>query len=112
MARVGTYRHRVRLQNPGPPIPDGDGGYTQSWTDLTPAVVDVSIQAATARSLEYLAVGTVAASASHVVTGRWHPGVTTHTRVLFGSRVLHVTGVGNVDERDVEMILMCQEQVV
>jgi hypothetical protein len=33
MAR-GDYRHTVTFQNPGPAVPDGDGGYTQSWVDL------------------------------------------------------------------------------
>jgi Bacteriophage head-tail adaptor len=111
MARIGTYRHRVLLQNPGPPIPDGAGGYSQSWADLVPAVIDVNVQAATARAVEYLAAGTLAASASHVVTGRHHPGVTTQTRVIFGARIFHVTGVANPEERDLEMVLMCQEQV-
>jgi head-tail adaptor len=108
---AGQRRHAVLLQNPGPPIPDGDGGYTQSWTDLTPSLVWVSLQPAYARDVEYLTAGTVGASATHIVTGPYHPGVTTQTRVVFGTRVFSVTGVSNPEERNVEMILMCQEQV-
>jgi head-tail adaptor len=108
---AGQRRHLVTLQNPGPPIPDGAGGYTESWTDLTPATVWVSLQPAYARDVEYLAAGTVAASATHVVTGPYHPGVTTQTRLVLGPRVFHVTGVGNPEERGIELILLCQEQV-
>ena len=107
----GQRRHLVRVQNPGATVPDGSGGYTETWVDLTPPTVWVSLQPAFARDVEYLASGTVAASATHIVTGPWHPGVTTQTRVVFGSRILHVTGVGNPEERNVEMILLCQEQV-
>ena len=41
MAR-GEYRHSVLFQNPGPPVPDGDGGFTQSWIDLVPPTWRVS----------------------------------------------------------------------
>ena len=41
-------RHRVLFQNPGPAVPDGDGGYTQSWIDLVPPTWQVSIEPATA----------------------------------------------------------------
>jgi head-tail adaptor len=108
---TGERRHLVTLQNPGAPVADDSGGYTQPWTDLAPATVWVSLQPAFARDVEYLAAGTVAASATHLVTGPYHPGVTTQTRLVLGARIFHVTGVGNPEERNVEMILLCQEQV-
>jgi head-tail adaptor len=108
---VPNLRHKVRLQNPGPPVSDGEGGYTQSWTDLTPATWDCSIDPATARDLERVTAGTTLATASHVVRGRYHPGITTATRILFGARTLYVNGVANPEERNVETIALCQEIV-
>ena len=111
MASSGTRRHRVTLQNPGAPVPDGDGGFTQGWTDLAPRVLHVSIEPATARDLERLAAGTNISSASHIVKAPYHPGVTTKTRLTFNDRTLHVASVINPEERNRELVLVCEEVV-
>jgi head-tail adaptor len=110
MAR-GEYRHTVLLQNPGPPVPDGDGGYTQSWTDLVPPTWRVSIEPATARDLERVAAGSVISSASHIVRGDFHPDVTTETRIVFNGRLLSITGKQSPEERNVTMELVAVEVV-
>jgi head-tail adaptor len=111
--RVATAArpHRVTLQNPGPGAPDGDGGFLQSWTDLAPASMYVSIQPATARELERVTAGTALSTASHIVTGPYHPQVTTQTRILFSGRTLFVIGVANPEERNVETVMVCNEVV-
>ena len=78
---IGDYRHLVLLQSPGSPVPDGDGGWTETWSDLSPSTWHVSIEPATARDLERVSAGTVMSTASHIVKGRYHPGVTTKTRI-------------------------------
>jgi SPP1 family predicted phage head-tail adaptor len=108
---IGALFHRVRLENPGPPVADGDGGYTEVWTALTPSPVWASIVPATARELERLVAGTVQASATHVVRVRFHPQITTETRLTYGTRVFSVTGIQNTDESDIELVLTCQEVV-
>ena len=109
MPAVGQYRHLVTLENPGNPVPDGDGGYTEAWTPLDPASWDCAIQAATARALENLAAGTVIAQASHIVTGRYHPGITIETRLTFNGRRMNVIYVANRDERGIDTVLLCSE---
>lgn len=108
---LGHRRHLVRLQRPGPALPDGDGGYTTVWSDLDPAELYVSILPATAGGLERITAGTVLSMASHVVTGPYHAGVTTQTRILFGDRTLNVVGVVNPDERNVETVMVAAEVV-
>lgn len=108
---VADRPHRVTLQNPGPGIPDGEGGVTQTWTDLTPPALSVKIAPATAKDLERVAAGTVLATATHLVTGPYHPQVTTQTRILFNGRQFSVTGVSNPEERNVELVLVCVEVV-
>jgi head-tail adaptor len=110
MAR-GTYRHLVTFQNPAPAVADGDGAYTQAWTDCSPATWHVSITPATQADLERLAAGTVISSASHVVRGDWHPEVTTKTRMLFESQVFAITGKVNIDLRSVDMLCGAVEVV-
>jgi SPP1 family predicted phage head-tail adaptor len=108
---VGDRPHRVTPQNPGPAVSDGNGHYTQTWTDLVPPALSMKIAPATQRDLEHLATGTVIAHATHIVTGPYHPQVTTKTRVLFNGRSFSVTGVANPEERNVEMILVCVEVI-
>lgn len=108
---IGAYRHRVLFQAPGPAVPDGDGGYTQTWSDLAPGAWMVSIEPATARDLERVAAGTVLSTASHVVKGRYHDGVTTKTRMVFAGRTFAITGVANVEERGITMELVAVEVV-
>ena len=102
MAR-GAYRHLVTFQNPGAPVPDGDGGYTQTWTDCTPATWHVAITPATAGDHERRAAGTVLSEATHVVRGDFHPQVSTRTRMLLASQVFAITGVVNLELRGVTM---------
>src|SRR5262252_5553086 len=103
MPAIGQYRHVVTLENPGDPIPDGDGGYIETWAPLDPASWHCSITPATVRPriAEWIASGTVLAKATHLVRGRYHAGITIETRVLFRGRRLNVIYVGNSDERDI-----------
>lgn len=113
-ASVGARIQRVTLQNPGPSVSDGDGGFTQQWVALTPGIVSAAIRPPTAQDLERLAAGTVIAHGQRVVTFPFHPQVTTATRLLWtdpAGRDHHasVTGVDNPDERCVETVCLCVE---
>ena len=114
MTTRAEYVHRVRFDSPGPPTPDGDGGWTQPWIPLTPAEWRVAIRSATARDLENAVAGTVSATATHIVTGDYHPGVTVKTRLtkLVDNRIFLVTGVQNVNEENETMVLVCDELVL
>jgi SPP1 family predicted phage head-tail adaptor len=108
---IGDRPHRVTLQNPGPPVSDGDGGFTQSWTDLVPPALYVRIEVATAVALERIAAGTVIATATHLMRGPYHPQVTTLTRIQFGGRVFQVAAAVDREQRQQDMVIVCQEQV-
>lgn len=109
---IGRRQKRVVLQNPGPDVADGAGGFTQSWIDLPPPA-DVRIEPASAAALERVAAGgaTVLASASHLVSLPYRGGVSTATRLIVDGRVLHVSSVRDPDERHVDLILVCEERV-
>ena len=109
MQGIGAHRHKVTVQNPGQPQPDGDGGFTEGWADAVPAQLDVSITPASARDLERYTAGTTFTSATHMVRGRWHPQITTASRLLFQGRALLVVFVSNPEERSREVILICAE---
>lgn len=108
---IGSYRHRVTVEGPGDPVPDGDGGYTEGYGPLDPGTWDCSIAPATTKDLEQVAGGTVISQATHIVKGRYHRGLTTRARLVFKGRVLNVVHVANREERDIESILICAEVV-
>ena len=109
MPPIGNYRHRIQVFNPGGYVPDGDGGYTSTYAPADPPEIDASVQAATARDLERATAGTVLTTATHLVRCRFHPAITTDTRLEFKGRTLEVQSVQNVDERDIALILICAE---
>lgn len=102
--------HQVVLQNPAAAVPDGDGGFLRTWSDLTPRTMHVAITRATQSDLERtIPVGTSITTATHLIWSLFHPQVTTKTRLLFGARVFEVISVTNVDERSRECLLVCVE---
>jgi hypothetical protein len=106
--------HRLKRHNPGPAIPDGDGGSASSWVPLLPLEVSAAIRPPRASDLERLAAGTVISTAMRVIAFPFDPLVTTATRVLWTdpagrSHVASVTGVDNPDGRCVETVLLAVE---
>ena len=110
MIKAGQLRHRIALHTPTN-VPDGDGGYTETWTALTPPELWAAIQPATATTLERLVANTVESTATHVVTIRYHDGITPTTRITHRGRYLFVRDLVNVDEVGDSMLLACEEVV-
>lgn len=112
---AGALRHRVTLENPGAPVPDGGGDFTQAWTVLA-SRVPASVAPVTARSLERIAANTVTSTATHLVALRYLAGVTTQTRLTFHDgdvdRRMSVTGRHDPEERHVVLMLEAVEQVL
>jgi head-tail adaptor len=106
---AGRRRHLVRVQNPAPPVPDGDGGFVQTWSDANPRELYVSIEPPTARDLERFTHNTITAGRSVMVTGPYHAGVSTHTRLVLGARVFNVAGVDVPLEANREIVMLCAE---
>ena len=107
----GHRRHLVTLANPATPVADGYGGFTEGSGALSPAAVWAEIKPATAKDLERVVANTVQAQASHLITLPYHSGITTETLVTYGTRVFSVTGITNPEERNIELVLACQEVV-
>ena len=113
---IASRLHACYFQNPGEPIPDGDGGYQIPWTDLDPPLLWMRIDPVTA-DVERLQAGTTHTNLSHLVSGPFHPDVTPQTRLRFSDatgrqRTLEIAGVAVVDERGISMVLTCNEQQI
>jgi SPP1 family predicted phage head-tail adaptor len=110
---TGSLRHRVTLTTPGAAVPDGEGGYTDGVTTLV-SRAPAAVEPANTQSLERIGANTVTPMATHLVTLRYLPGVTTKTQVVFhdvSDRALAVTGVFDEQVRHRVLVLACVERV-
>jgi head-tail adaptor len=109
----GRFRHRLTLAGPGDEVSDGRGGWTMIPTVL--GDVDGDIRPAPVREMERVIGGTVQATASHLVTFDYLPGVTLQSTVTFhddtGDRLFTISGLTDPDERHVLLICACEEVV-
>jgi head-tail adaptor len=108
---IADRPHYCTFQAEGTPVPDGDGGYTTGWGDLDPPQMFMRIDPATAADLERLSAGTVISTATHIIRGPFHPGVTTKSRVVCNGHTYNVRGFANRELRDIDMVLLCEELV-
>jgi SPP1 family predicted phage head-tail adaptor len=101
--------HKVTLANPGPPIPDGEGGYTEEHTPLTPPDWRCSIRPATVADAERVVAGAIQTTATHLVRGAFRPDIIEATRITYRDRQYEVQSVQNDEERDIALTLVCME---
>ncbi|NBQ42794.1 MAG: head-tail adaptor protein [Mycobacteriaceae bacterium] len=104
---IGQLRQRVDVANPSRSA-DGQGGYTDSWAAASPSAMWASIEPATASVVERIVGNTIEAPISHVITMRYHAGVTTQTRLAQGGTYYAVRGVQDVDLMHEWLVLACE----
>ena len=105
----GEQRHLVAFDVPTR-VPDGEGGYTETWAPLGPPTWAVAIRAATAVDAERAVAGTQITHNSYVITGDALPGVTTKARMTYQGHVYQVTSAIDVDLRGITMELIADRQ--
>ena len=114
MITSGQADKLVALENPGDPIPDGRGGFTENWTPLLPGEMWAHIDAASQADQEQVAAGTVIGQGLFAIGMYYHAGVSLLTRIRYtdpdkGPRVFQVVSVRNPDEARRELILVAAE---
>jgi len=111
---AGLRRVRVTVQNPGPRVWDGKGGYTVPWTDAVPPSWLVRLTSSGGRNQERQTHDTVAVQAAHTVTGPWRSDVTTESRLVLADTgaVLNVLSVDMPDHRQTELVCAVAEVVL
>lgn len=87
---AGRLDQAVTLSRPTR-TPDGEGGFVTPQQPLAPTRVYAAVEAL--RGQERLQAAGLEVAVTHRVLLRWHPQVTEHTRITWGTRVLEVVGV-------------------
>ena len=103
-------KDRITLHNPGPLVPDANGGYTATLQALDPPALFARIETPVSGD-ERVSPGVVTSSATRLLTAPWHPQVDTSTVVTFEGRSFYVRGVVDREERHVEMVVTCEEHL-
>jgi len=103
---VDTFamRHRITLQSPSAEL--DATGQPASWNDV--ATVWAAVEPL--RGREYFAAQQVNAETTTRIRIRYRAGVTSAMRGRYGSRTYDIVSVIDVDERHVELQLMCTER--
>lgn len=102
---AGELRHVVTVQSQAATLGDR-GQKTAAWTSQTPQA-RAKIETLSGREGEN--ARQLYASASLQVTMRYWPGLTPQHRLLFGSRVLEIGHVDNLEQRDEWHVVLCSE---
>lgn len=105
----GQRRHLLTLETPGAMVPDGDGGYLEGWDPI--AEVWGSLAPAAKADLETIIAGTVTALLPYLAVVPYVAGVTTDARLTFNGRTFAILAVRNVDERNIQLEIVCEERV-
>jgi len=114
MMPAGRRTKVVTLENPGDPVPDGAGGYTETWAALDPPTAWVALDALSAADMERVTADTITASGTYTITLPYHPGVTVQTRLTYtdpdrGLRRFQVLGLRDPEEARRELVLVAVE---
>lgn len=98
--------HRISIQRQSS-AQDAAGQLVDSWT--TTATIWASI--VPLRGREYFNASGERATVTHQVFIYYGTDVVPRDRIVYGSRILDIDDVFNVDERNMELKLMCTEHV-
>lgn len=99
-----ALRHRITLQN-RLATNDGFGQETQRWLDVLSCRASVE----PAPRQEQVSGEAQISARTHIVTIRYRPGITARMRIIYGSRILEVGSVIDLDERHFWLQLDCTE---
>jgi hypothetical protein len=114
--QIGSLRQVATLENPGPPVMDGDGSYTQSYVPLNPPTWRCAIEKASVQQSEKHFASTVLSHATYIFSGRFHPQISSllPTRIQWTDRagIVHTGTVLDVNDTEgagVETVLLVTE---
>jgi hypothetical protein len=83
---AGILRQTAALSARTAPVGDGDGGYTTPYVALDPAQWRCAIERASATNANRHFAASVIAYATHILRGRYHPDISTGTRIVWTDR--------------------------
>ena len=107
--RPGKLRHRITFEK-ATDVQDPTFGVAEiNWSPFVTVWGSISPISTLAGS-ERVNNDIVAAQITHRVITRYMPGVTNKMRIKFGSRYFAIESIANIDERNIQLEILCNEQ--
>ena len=103
---AGKYRHRITFQEPTETL-NNVGEPVVSWSDYKTVWAEVK----PLKGEEYWASQQVNAEVTHRITIRYLDGITSEMRIKFGDRYFSIEPPLNPDEKNIELVMLCKENV-
>lgn len=106
--KAGDLRHRITIQAPPEPEDVSQDNYGQEkpgWSRF--AIVNAAIEPLSGR--EFWNAQQIQATQVTRIRIRYLAGVTERMRVVWGERKFNIQSIINMDERNIELQLMCVE---
>jgi len=97
-------RHRVIIQQNQPTI-NAFGEETEQWVDV--ATVWAAVEPIKGR--EFFAAQKENAETTARISIRYRTGILADMRILYGNKIFEINAIIDVEERHIELQLMCQE---
>ncbi len=104
--RAGDLRHKVTIQQKTI-TKDTEGIPSETWTDF--ATVWAAIEPLQGR--EFFSAQAINAQVTTRIRIRYLAGISPTMRVSYGTRIFDIQAVIDVEERHLELQLMCQEVI-
>lgn len=104
--RAGALRHKLLLQS-YTESQDNAGMVTESWSTYATVYGRVSPMASAERKLGPQTIG----ATMHEIEIRNNSTVDTKHRVVFGSRNFYIENIVRPDERNIRILLQCEERL-
>jgi len=106
--RAGTLRHRIRIEEPTLDTADTYGAQAADW-DTVADCESIACEVSTLNGVEAFRMKQVQPEATTQVTMRYHNGLTTAMRFIFGTRTLYPISMVE-DEKNRQLVFLCREQ--
>jgi SPP1 family predicted phage head-tail adaptor len=104
---LGRLRHRVTIQQQSS-TQDGYGEQVNTWNDLI--TVWASVEPLKGR--EHFAAQQVKTETTTRIKMRYRAGIVSKMRVAYGSKTYDIMSVIDLEERHIELHLMCMELII
>lgn len=103
---AGNLRHRITLEKPKRTINDVGESIIEKWETVT----DTWAEVRPLRAWEVERARTIQMSISHRVSLRYMAALSPDWRINWSGVILNISGIVNVDGRNTELELTCEQQ--
>ena len=101
---AGKLRHKITIESKTN-SQDAYGAMVETWSAAVTAWASIE----QVSGQEYFEQGKVMGEVTTKITLRYQSGITTLMRVVWGSKIYGIVSIGNTEERNKEIMLLCKE---